>query len=526
MQQATVNLFADMGVQPATLQLGLLPASASADVVPPVSDITFPADGASVPVGVAGHDPGNGERRGARSGRGRRGVGRRGADLAPGPGHASPGRTCGRRPTAAAYTVLTRAVDDSANLEAPGAGRTIVAGSPPPPPTGTVSIWADGVTPAVPNTNDPNAVEVGVKFRSATAGWITHIRFYKGTSNTGTHVGHLWSSTGTLLGTAAFVSETASGWQEAALAAPVAIAAGTTYVASYHTAAGYYASNGGYFAQGFTNGPLTALADGVDGGNGVYRYGASAFPNQTYQSENYWVDVVYTATAPGGPDTTPPTVLATTPANGATGVLATTSVSAAFSEALAPATVNGTTVELRDGGSLLVPATVSWNAATNSVVLVPTASLGYTATYTATVKGGAGGVTDVAGNPLGANHVWTFTTQAAPPPPPTGALSIWAGGGSPSATNLNDGQAIELGVKFRSSFAGWITRAPLLQGLPRTPAPTWATSGPPRARFSPRRRSPARRRRAGRRWRSARRWRSPRTRPTSRPTTPRRATTW
>ena len=63
MQQATVNLFADMGVQPATLQAGLLPASASADVVAPVSDITFPADNASVPGRGPGHDPGNGERR-------------------------------------------------------------------------------------------------------------------------------------------------------------------------------------------------------------------------------------------------------------------------------------------------------------------------------------------------------------------------------------------------------------------------------------------------------------------------------
>ena len=134
-------------------------------------------------------------------------------------------------------------------------------------------------------------------------------------------MGHLWSATGTLLGTAAFASETASGWQVAALAQPVAIVAGTTYVASYHTDVGYYASSTDYFTQGVTNSPLTALADGVDGGNGVYRYGASAFPNQTYRSENYWVDVVYTAVAPGGPDTTPPTVVATTPASGATGVL-------------------------------------------------------------------------------------------------------------------------------------------------------------------------------------------------------------
>jgi hypothetical protein len=55
-----------------------------------------------------------------------------------------------------------------------------------------------------------------------------------------------------------------------------------------------------YFASGgVQNGPLEALADGVDGGNGVYRYGASSgFPTLTYQATNYWVDVAFSPTAP------------------------------------------------------------------------------------------------------------------------------------------------------------------------------------------------------------------------------------
>ena len=57
-------------------------------------------------------------------------------------------------------------------------------------------------------------------------------------------------------------------------------------------------------------------------------------------------------------------------------------------------------------------------AATNSAILDPAANLAYSTTYTATVKGGAGGVTDVAGNPLVGNVTWTFITEAAPPPPP------------------------------------------------------------------------------------------------------------
>ena len=186
---------------------------------------------------------------------------------------------------------------------------------------------------------------------------------------------------------------------------------------------------------------------------------------------------MYTATAPGGPDTTPPTVLSTTPTSGATGVPVTSSVSAVFSEALAAATVSGTTVVLRDSASQLIPATVSWSSGTSSAVLVPSASLGYSTTYTASVKGGPGGVTDVAGNPLVADYAWTFTTQAAPP---AGAVSIWAGGGSPAATNLNDGQAIELGVKFRSSVAGYVTALRFYKGTQDTGAHVgnlWSAAG-------------------------------------------------
>jgi hypothetical protein len=79
------------------------------------------------------------------------------------------------------------------------------------------------------------------------AGNITDIRFYKGTENTGTHVGHLWDSTGGLLATVTFANETATGWQQAALSTPVAITANTTYVVSYYAPAGNYAFNSAYF---------------------------------------------------------------------------------------------------------------------------------------------------------------------------------------------------------------------------------------------------------------------------------------
>ena len=43
MQQATVNLLADMGAQPATLQAGLVAATASTDTAAPASTISSPA---------------------------------------------------------------------------------------------------------------------------------------------------------------------------------------------------------------------------------------------------------------------------------------------------------------------------------------------------------------------------------------------------------------------------------------------------------------------------------------------------
>ena len=51
MQQATVNLFADMGVQPPTLQPGLQPAAASTDLSAPASTVSLPANGATLSVG-------------------------------------------------------------------------------------------------------------------------------------------------------------------------------------------------------------------------------------------------------------------------------------------------------------------------------------------------------------------------------------------------------------------------------------------------------------------------------------------
>jgi Domain of unknown function (DUF4082)/Bacterial Ig-like domain len=183
---------------------------------------------------------------------------------------------------------VSGATDNFGNVMTPVSWTFTTGGCP-------CSVFPSTATPATANVSDTNAVEVGMKFRSDVAGTITAARFYKGSQNTGTHVAHLWSGTGQLLATGTFSGESASGWQQVTFPTPVQISANTTYVISYHTDVGFYSATGSYFA-GFTanSGPLHGLADGTDGGNGVYGYGASAFPTSSFGSTNYWVDVVFT----------------------------------------------------------------------------------------------------------------------------------------------------------------------------------------------------------------------------------------
>ena len=173
--------------------------------------------------------------------------------------------------------------------------------TPQPTPTSGPTVTIFGATaPSNPaqTFNDGAAVELGVKFTPSTSGTITGIRFYKANSNTGTHIGDLWSASGKLLATAAFSGETASGWQQVNLSTPVAITAGSTYIVSYHT--NIYSADPYYFDNAATSGPLTAPASSSCGGNGVYVYSnSSAFPTNTWEASNYWVDVAFVPGASG-----------------------------------------------------------------------------------------------------------------------------------------------------------------------------------------------------------------------------------
>jgi hypothetical protein len=130
--------------------------------------------------------------------------------------------------------------------------------------------------------------ELGMAFSSTSAGQITGIRFWKASSETGTHTGRIWSSSGTLLASVTFTNETASGWQQQALSAPLAIAANTTYVVSVNTGNGYYAITDSGLASQIVNGSLRSVV----GTNG--RFGSpGAFPTSSWQNSNYFRDVVF-----------------------------------------------------------------------------------------------------------------------------------------------------------------------------------------------------------------------------------------
>lgn len=145
---------------------------------------------------------------------------------------------------------------------------------------------------------------------------------------------------------------------------------------------------------------------------------------------------VWTFTTAALPDTTRPTVTVTLPAPGATAVANNTAITATFSEDMNPATISGSTFTLVNTtlGSA-VPGSVSYSATSRSLVFTPTApsTLADNSQFTATVTTGA---SDLAGNGLAANFVWTFTTAALPDTTrPTVTVTVPAPGAAAVANN-------------------------------------------------------------------------------------------
>ena len=316
------------------------------------------------------------------------------------------------------------------------------------------TVFSPDSVPATVSTDDENAVELGMKFRADTAGTVAGVRFYKGNLNTGTHTGHLWSSTGTLLASVTFAGETATGWQQALFSSPVPIAANTTYVVSYFAPDGFYSSSGGYFSSSADRAPLHGLATGTDGPNGVFRYGATAFPTESYNNTNYWVDVVFNASSAGAA----PAVTAVSPANSATAVSETVKPTATFNQAV---TASSVIFSLKDQAGTAVAGSTAYNSQTNTSTFSPAAALAFSTTYTATVSG----ATNAAGAAMNSPFSWSFTTKAAPSACP---CSVFGPNAVPATANTNDRKATELGMKFRSDVSGTVTGVRFFKGSSNT----------------------------------------------------------
>jgi hypothetical protein len=293
MQQATVNLFADMGAQPFSLLPGLVAATTSTDTTAPTSTITSPTAGANLTNGAQATITGTAADTGGGVVAGVEVSTDGGTTWHPATGTTNWTYTWTVRgnPTT---TIKSRAVDDSGNLETPTTGATVNVPCP-------CSLFGT-TTPAAADAGDPNAVSLGVKFTTTTFGTANGIRFYKATANTGTHVGQLYNATGQLLATATFTAETASGWQNVTFSNPVPINPNTTYIASYYAPNGHYAADANYFypppePQGYgtvDSPPLHALRQINGTTNGVYTYGGTpTLPVNSYNATNYWVDVTF-----------------------------------------------------------------------------------------------------------------------------------------------------------------------------------------------------------------------------------------
>ena len=198
--------------------------------------------------------------------------------------------------------------------------------------------------------------------------------------------------------------------------------------------------------QTTVNGSTFTLKQGTTAVPAVVTYNAATRTATVDPTADLQAGLVYTATVMGGASGVqghigeharelhdvvvhdlqperPLSVTSVTPANGATGVAPSSNVTATFSADMNQTTVNGSTFTLKQG-TTAVPAVVTYNAATRTATVDPTADLQAGLVYTATVMGGASGVKDTSGNTLASSGTWSFTTAA--------------GGGGPTTRYLSD----------------------------------------------------------------------------------------
>lgn len=296
-------------------------------------------------------------------------------------------------------------------------------------------------TPNNQNTSDNGtSYELGMKFKSVTSGQITAIRYWKATSDNGSHTGKIWAPTdGSPIAIVNFSNETASGWQEQALSTPLNIQANTTYVVSVNCNS-YFPITYGELANSIVNGDLSSIADG---NNGLFG-SPNSLPTNSYQNSNYYRDIVFVAvptatitkvsgdeqTDIGGNTLPNPLVVLVQDGSG---------------NPQSGVTVNF--VVTAGGGSVSPTSAVTdANGQASTVLTLGATPPGATSSVTNTVSASASDIGSV-----------TFNATANPPAETTNYQTILTTQ-TPSNSNASDsGTPYELGVKFKSTKAGQIT---------------------------------------------------------------------
>jgi hypothetical protein len=442
MQQATMNLFADMGVQPTTPQAGLVPTPASTDHTAPTATITSPTAGATIAGGSAFTITGTAVDAGGGT------VGAVEVSMDGGQTwHPATGRGTwsyswvpnGQGPV----TVEARATDDSGNIQSSPATVAVNTACP-------CTIFGGKALPPITPSTDSSAISVGTKFTSDSDGFISGVQFWKESTNTGTHTGSLWTASGTKLATGTFTNETASGWQTLTFSSPVAIAANTTYVVSYYGPNGHETGTSGGYTNAVNSPPLHGLADGSSGGNGVYTYGSDTFPTSSFGASNYWVDPIFLSSLPN--DHTPPTVSPLSPTANATGVTVKTTAVAKFSEPIKSSTLS---MSVTTSGGATVAGSVAYDNQALTATFTPSANLATNTAYTVKVS-----ATDLSGNAMPSPSSWSFTTSM----DPAGCPCTLFGSTIPSTPAASDSAAVSLGVKFTSDSDGVVAGVRFYKG--------------------------------------------------------------
>ncbi|WP_110182152.1 DUF4082 domain-containing protein [Nocardioides solisilvae] len=444
MQQAQVNLLADMRAQPTTLMAGLTLASRTTDTTGPVVSISAPAAGSTIRNGDRVTVTGTATDSGGRVA-GVEVSGDGGQTWHPATGTTSWSWSYVQSGTGT-VAVQARATDDSANTGAVASRQLTV--------TCPCSVFGSEV-PATPATADTSAVELGMRFSPTTDGFVSGVRFYKGQGNGGTHVGSLWSATGQLLGRGTFTGETATGWQTLQLADPVPVATGQTYVVSYTAPQGRYALQSDAWYQA----PKVATPLRVAGGFGAAPAGvfadAGRFPDRSYGSSNYYVDVLFTTM-----DGSPLRVGSQSPLPGSTSVPPQSTVSAVFSK---PLTSGSASIQVRDALGALVAGSSQYDAATRRITFTPSQPLASSVRHQVTVRG-----TDTAGQQVSAGGEWAFTTAKPAAAPGVCPCGVYDDATQPGTLQDSETAAVTLGLRFAPLRDGQVSGVQFFKGPDNT----------------------------------------------------------